>query len=255
MDGNVYSTRIVAFIDILGFAKSHIEKTKKDKLYAKYLLDILKKIKQEKSEAEWLIEGGRDNNREKEVTVFSDSIVISYSLDYGNIYWILSDLIYFQKKMISEGIVVRGGVSIGELYHQDDIVFGPAMIDAYCLESKEAIYPRIIFTKETFNKSIKESLEENSELGEESMYSLELIKKDEESDSIYYLDFLLKDDGGYDYQAKLKYEKDYSIFIENVRRVIENGSKEKEPRTIEKYTWLKKYFNNVAKKNGFEIIL
>lgn len=42
------------------------------------------------------------------------------------------------------GFFFRGGVTIGDLFHDGHIVFGPALNQAYDLESKKAVYPRAI---------------------------------------------------------------------------------------------------------------
>src|ERR1700756_3728702 len=44
------------------------------------------------------------------------------------------------------GFLIRGGIALGGLYHSSDIVFGEALIDAYRLESKVAVYPRILIS-------------------------------------------------------------------------------------------------------------
>ncbi|MCX7124871.1 MAG: hypothetical protein NTU49_03785 [Gammaproteobacteria bacterium] len=49
---------------------------------------------------------------------------------------------------IRNGFLIRGGITRGDLYHSDSIVFGSAMNDAYALESKEAKMPRILISKE-----------------------------------------------------------------------------------------------------------
>jgi len=45
---------------------------------------------------------------------------------------------------LAMGILSRGGVGHGLLHHENGIVFGHALIQAYELESKQAIYPRIL---------------------------------------------------------------------------------------------------------------
>jgi hypothetical protein len=55
--------------------------------------------------------------------------------------------------LISEGVFIRGGITIGELIHQDSgIIMGPALIDAYELEKNCAIYPRIVLSDKLINK-------------------------------------------------------------------------------------------------------
>ncbi|MCG8563685.1 MAG: hypothetical protein MI747_01235, partial [Desulfobacterales bacterium] len=49
------------------------------------------------------------------------------------------------------GMMVRGGISVGKLIHEEaGALFGPAMNEAYALESKSAIYPRVIISPEAF---------------------------------------------------------------------------------------------------------
>lgn len=49
--------------------------------------------------------------------------------------------------MTSQGIYTRGGVSYGSFYSDDNIIFSSALVKAYILESKTAIYPRIVIDK------------------------------------------------------------------------------------------------------------
>ena len=48
----------------------------------------------------------------------------------------------------SQGVWVRGGVTVGNILHDDDVVFGPALNRAYELESKVAKFPRIVLDVE-----------------------------------------------------------------------------------------------------------
>jgi hypothetical protein len=60
---------------------------------------------------------------------------------------IVSDyLAYLQGDLIKEGYLVRGGITSGEICITGDIVFGPALIEAY-EEEKKAVYPRIVLNK------------------------------------------------------------------------------------------------------------
>jgi hypothetical protein len=51
-------------------------------------------------------------------------------------------------KIASHGYLVRGGVSFGDAFVDDDGCFGPAVEEAYLLESKHAIYPRVLLSQE-----------------------------------------------------------------------------------------------------------
>ena len=54
-------------------------------------------------------------------------------------------------KIASRGYLVRGGVSFGDAFVDDDGCFGPAVEEAYLLESKDAIYPRVLLAKNAGN--------------------------------------------------------------------------------------------------------
>lgn len=45
-------------------------------------------------------------------------------------------------ELLQLGFLTRGGITIGPVHHRDNIIFGPALIEAVALE-KEAHYPRI----------------------------------------------------------------------------------------------------------------
>jgi len=47
-------------------------------------------------------------------------------------------------ELLRVGFLIRGGVTVGGLYHNDaGVIFGPALIEAVAIE-KKACYPRII---------------------------------------------------------------------------------------------------------------
>lgn len=47
------------------------------------------------------------------------------------------------------GCLIRGGIATGSLYHAKGVVYGPALLEAYELESQFAQQPRIILSEET----------------------------------------------------------------------------------------------------------
>lgn len=88
----------------------------------------------------------------REVTTFSDSIVISYpihNLVLKRVFHEIRDLVLI---LIEHGFICRGGVGVGELYHKDTVVFGPAMVKAYELESEHAEFPRVIISNDDIIK-------------------------------------------------------------------------------------------------------
>jgi hypothetical protein len=91
---------------------------------------------------------------------FSDLSIISIPLrrtshlpPRGRLYSQLIHLVHAQATLLAdEGLLIRGGVTVGKLVKSWGQLFGPAIIRAYELESKIAKYPRIVVGKEVFDE-------------------------------------------------------------------------------------------------------
>ena len=55
------------------------------------------------------------------------------------------------RRALDLGMLARGGLTIGKLHHSGGVVFGEAMVDAYRLESRVAIYPRIAVSSRIYS--------------------------------------------------------------------------------------------------------
>ena len=96
-----------------------------------------------------------------QLSQFSDSIVISFSMkNRKEVIAIFKNIKYVQVELLSQfKILMRGGIVIGEIIHKESLLLGPAMIDAYILESKCAMSPRIVIDPKVsyfYRKEIKE---------------------------------------------------------------------------------------------------
>jgi len=48
---------------------------------------------------------------------------------------------------MTKGFFLRGGISTGSYFADDNMIFSKGLVNAYQLESKKAIYPRVIIDK------------------------------------------------------------------------------------------------------------
>ena len=88
------------------------------------------------------------------ITQFSDSFVISCPSNNSASCTLLLECIYTIKLMFfyDLGMMLRGGIALGQLIHEEGgALFGPAMNEAYSLESKLAIYPRVVISDNAYN--------------------------------------------------------------------------------------------------------
>ncbi|MGN6710117.1 hypothetical protein [Anaerocolumna jejuensis] len=232
--------RIVAFVDILGF-KNMVKDSLKSLESANSLHEALKRIFELKNHNENPTEMTSLREFGVEISTFSDSIVISYPIDYeGGLFFVLMELIHLQLDLACYGILIRGGLSIGLLYHDGNIVYGPAMNEAYYLESKCAIYPRIIIKKEDIIEGIRKTRAEQNTMEQDINYVMSCLKVD--NDEWFFLDILRQ------YQELVDWGDEYYNWLVNIRKIIISGLNQysNSPRVYEKYNWLKKYYNEVV---------
>lgn len=230
---SVYEERFIAFIDILGF-REHIRRSETNPQHARAIHQALKYISNLKKEND----EGTLSLKElgTEVSVFSDSIVISYPTKIaGAFFYLILDIVYLQLDMMAKGILVRGGITVGELFHEDNTVFGPAMVEAYEIESKKAIYPRVIVEEKAIRKAMENPL--NPPLLE--LDHIDSVLKTDE-DHQMFINFLIQ------YQ-EVNNDEVYFELLEKVRSVIDEQLESiTDPKVLLKYNWLKRYYNKTV---------
>lgn len=127
--------RMVCFYDLLGWKKK-IQWAGQDEDRIALLYDITNLFKHFSDGFE---KGG---TAKRQMSTFSDNVVISQQAkDPENF---LVRIALTQVTAALSGFWIRGAVTIGHITHNERVVFGPALVRAYELESQKAIYPRII---------------------------------------------------------------------------------------------------------------
>jgi hypothetical protein len=158
--------RFVLFLDFLGFseAATHWEANR-----AQPLIDLLTYVAASQSpfslDGGSLQDGGYKLKVRPETVTFSDHIVASYPLHIDEseplkLLW-LDILVQDAQRIVGDialralklGLLVRGGITIGKLYHANGVVFGEGMVDAYRLESGVANYPRVVISPRVFSRA------------------------------------------------------------------------------------------------------
>lgn len=235
-----YDYRFCCFIDILGF-KNHINELKINDEpninKVKSIHEALKKIKE-------IGENSQVGSQDCKVSQFSDNIVISFSYyERGQFLKLLLSILHIQLKLVQNGFLIRGGISIERLFHSDEFVFGTALVNAYELESKQAKYPRIILDSNVIE--IAKKFGENSPEQEEQ-YIRQIIKKD--YDGHWYLNYFQSAMSEFDTDSG-----EYSELIEKSYQYIKNikdtflsnfNSMDKKSSYYDKLGWLNNKLND-----------
>lgn len=77
--------------------------------------------------------------------MFSDNFVFSMPASFGaRILTVATPLVL---NLLHRGFLVRGGIAIGNIYHKDNVVFGPALNQAVQIEQEYAVFPRILVSE------------------------------------------------------------------------------------------------------------
>ena len=249
----MYEDRIVAFIDLLGFKNAvYASITKPDVFNDISTVIKLNEQLQKDNYGTTYMNEAQDG---VEIMFFSDSFVISIpTKDYkGPLFSLLMHLVWQSLDILGYNFLVRGGVTIGPLYHNGNICFGPAMNRAYELESKEACYPRIIdkIVLDRIN-----TLKSNNTSEEEREYVNSLIKIDFNDNKIF-LDYLSQSSEFY------ANEYEYYDLLLKVKRLVERNLNccnsslintdceykiTEIKKVLYKYQWYKEYYNDTIKK-------
>jgi hypothetical protein len=77
-------------------------------------------------------------------STFSDNIVVTCEPERDATLHLITTLAAFQLAALADGFLIRGGLTVGAIYHDNVSVFGPGLNRAYELESQIAQVPRII---------------------------------------------------------------------------------------------------------------
>jgi len=182
---------VVAFVDILGY-KAFVENCFKKGKADKCLKKLHRALKESHEHIDPRYANVFHNVRKPEFSAFrgfTDNIVIGYPTPFfgqEELGQAFLELSRFQMRLAIEGFFVRGGISVGDLYMDDIVVYGPALIEAIEAEHSLARDPRIVLAK-----SAREAVDKQIEyypLKDEDTPHVQDICKD--ADGQYFVDYL-----------------------------------------------------------------
>lgn len=146
----------------------------------------------------------------------------------------IEEIIYYiaslQAALILDGYFIRGAITVGEVYIDEETVFGSSVVKAVEAEEKRAVYPRVLIcdeAKQYFSMGV-----------DEGAHSL-LI----DSDNEVFIDYL---------QAEvMRFSPPYTdVLNANKNHVITNlASHSKNLKVLRKYQWAANYHNTFCETN------
>ena len=139
---------VVAYLDILGFTQevqTASDAGEADALLQRFDAAIRKWYDSLRDNAD----AGEERPRIWELKAFTDIVVIGHPIlwdgeaELGHVF---TDVALLQLGLAHEGFFVRGGIAVGSLYMDEDIVFGNGLLDAHAAE-QNADAPRVVLAE------------------------------------------------------------------------------------------------------------
>ena len=230
---------VVAFLDILGFQELVRTAYKDGQSH-----QLLEKLRKALREAREHLEGEDALTASGDATwgvkVFTDNVVLGIpitgdgELDLGLAFSLIG---LYQYKLVQHGFFIRGGIAVGELYMDEDVVFGEALLEAYDAESRLARDPRVVLAPSALGHVQRDMCYYASI--QDTPHDNELLV---DVDDQVFIDYLMVPlDGVAPDQSYFDDVLNHKLTIEaNLRRF------RSEPRYWNKYAWAANYHNLVC---------
>ena len=241
-----YRDHHVAFIDILGFSEL-VKHSTKDGNALFRIMNSLYELQPDKI----------NENIKKHISAsnsfgfvqFSDSIVLYDEMTATGFWRLVGIIIEVTLTFAKHGTLCRGGLASGSLHVYRDkdgkqtrpIVFGPAFVEAYALESTVAVNPRVVISRKAYDLMDKYS----ASAPWDTLRS-EYIRRDRDGPA--YID-VLRDIWENLNSPSADVQNDAITAANAIREPLVQGLREHmaNPRVFAKYFWMATRYNQLIR--------
>ncbi|NKM69384.1 hypothetical protein [Rhizobium laguerreae] len=224
-----YENRLILFIDFLGF-QEHVDRTVAEASFLDRLVEALAHLREVGMEQEVF--------PSQQMTHFSDSVVLSFRIEERSaVFWMLTQIRLAIIRLAGNGFLVRGAVTVGPLFHTPEALVGPAMVTAYHMESRVAVYPRVIIDP-TIIQVAREHRSTIHHADEEERYVRGGVSM--AADGQLWIDYI-------SYKSYLNAGADpdgYPSYLERLGRLIRTGLLHVSVDVARKFVWLQPYYSS-----------
>jgi len=156
---NVYEKRWLLYVDLLGWREQIASGAGSKLLGILERIHVIAEAHNERARQDYMTREGKYEewgpgirgkvsvNRlylQYQFGAFSDHFVFSMPHSYGP--WFIQSASKLVVDLLHAGFLTRGAAVLGDLYHRDNVIVGPALVEAADMEAREAIYPRILLS-------------------------------------------------------------------------------------------------------------
>ncbi len=231
-----YDISIISYLDILGF-KDIIDNDKPEKIFN--ILKGFRYLSMPDSDLAKDLEQNFFNFSDCAVRTTNVLSIANKKRSLGLLFYELLDVLHIQMELIYQGIFLRGGITIGEVFVKDGYLFGPGLVEAYLLEKDIAKTPRIVLRKEVVDliNKVPALRSWHHKPKEELEYIHDLLKLD--NDGYYFIDYIRA------MATEVKPEDHFNFLVSHRDNIKNNRRRFKsDSHNLKKYLWLQEYHNN-----------
>jgi hypothetical protein len=234
-----YHQRYCAFIDILGFRELvQSLATKPERV------EVLKTIL------------GKVHNPEKDTDIsfytefraqsISDAVTISTVVNSRSLVQLINAITILTLDLLADGLLVRGALVKGLLYHDETTVYGEALIRAYELESTVVRYPRVMVTYDVVTDLARYC-------GEQGLNELFLKYVRQADDGPWFINVLRylqesREPGAFPDRLHRRFYYAGSMLRSQIQFLFDQASDN--PKHFEKVQWFARYWNDIMPAVG-----
>lgn len=147
-DERDYRERFVAFMDVLGFSQL-VRNADKHPHQREVILTIIRSLRTTLAEVP---------PTSFQFTQFSDCIVISADRSRDGLLAVFSGCAALVTDLLQMGVLLRGGIALGNLVHTSEILYGTGLLSAYSHDGVGG-NPRIVLDDDVVDDARKEGLD------------------------------------------------------------------------------------------------
>lgn len=251
-----YSKKIFAFLDILGFERIVKESISNPKLIGKIANILLRTEQIAQSSLKAKLTVLKVNPKKYTFRTFSDTtIILGPYNSHDDLSYISTWAMMYQYLMWKEErTFIRGAIVYGDVYADESVIFGPALIDAYHLErcKTQGTWPQVIIGKSLLDKTTKE---------ERRRDFFEFLRQDD--DKLVYIDYLrelfhlialgetkrITGTRQQDFGKPIKFfEEHKEAILTQVNNAWKEENQDECKKIISKYVELSKYHNSTIER-------
>lgn len=234
---DAYSDRYCAFVDILGFS-GLIDELRSGTIDHEQLRKILARVHRPTP-----YRYAPDVENLVKAQSISDAVCLSAPPSPKGLRELLHNLDILTENLLEYGYLARGAVVKGPLYHDDRMVFGAALVEAYRLESQIALYPRIMISKLVAQELCSFSKDDPSFTG--------FVRQADDGPFFLHVLRMLDLIAEHDRENSMGLLEKYISYATLLQRRLDTAVDE--PRHFQKVQWFARYWNSVVHQFAGEV--